>query len=118
MPIYEYRAKIPSKGCSFCRNWFEYIQSTNEAPLVYCPKCGNEVKRMISLCHAVVTDLSPEHKRTEEKIAEYERNGLFSHAAELADKYSHETKDNLFKERALEDYKKAGYNIDKTFSDD
>jgi len=112
MPIYEYQAAIPSKGCSVCREGFEYIQGIDEHPLTHCPKCGGEIKRIISRCHAAVIDSSPDAERTEQQIADYEKEGFYSHAAELADTYSHKTKDRLLKERALENYKKAGYNFD------
>jgi putative FmdB family regulatory protein len=118
MPIYEYQAKIPTRGCSICRKGFEYFQGIDEDPLTRCPNCGGEIKRIISWCHAAIVDSSPEHAATEQKINEYEREGLYSHAAELADTYSHKTKDKLLKERALEDYKKAGYKFDWTSGDD
>jgi putative FmdB family regulatory protein len=118
MPIYEYQATIPSKGCSMCCKGFEYIQGVDENPLAHCPSCGKPIKRIISRCHAAVIDSSPEYSNTEQRIAEYEKAGLYSHAAELADTYSHKTKDRLLKERALENYKKAGYNFDSTTGDD
>jgi len=118
MPIYEYQAEVPKKGCTICKEVFEYIQNVDENPLSHCPHCGKRIKKIISWCHAAVIDPSPEHSRTEKKIAEYENGGLYSHAAELADKYSHKTKDGLLKERALENYKKAGYNFDSTKSND
>lgn len=112
MPIYEYQAEVPQKGCTMCREVFEYIQDLNEKPLSHCPQCGEKVKKVISWCHAAIIDPSPEHTKTERKISDYEHAGLYSHAAELADTYSHKTKDHLLKERALENYKKAGYNFD------
>ena len=118
MPIYEYRASIAEEGCTKCRKVFEYIQNVDEKPLSHCPNCGKRVKKIISWCHAAVIDPSTEHSQTEKKITEYEHAGLYSHAAELADKYSHKTKDSLLKERALENYKKAGYNFDFTKGND
>jgi putative FmdB family regulatory protein len=118
MPIYEYQAVVPEKGCPSCQEGFEYIQSVNEKAISRCPTCGNAVRRIISWCHAASIDTSPEYTSTERKIVEYERAGLYSHAAELADTYSHKTKDKLLKERALENYKKAGYNFDYTAKDD
>jgi hypothetical protein len=50
---------------------------------------------------------------TDRKIKEYEKERKWSHAAELADKEAEKTKRNDLKTRALEDYKKAGYNFDK-----
>jgi hypothetical protein len=37
---------------------------------------------------------------------------MWSHAAELADKHSEKTKDKSLRMRALDDYKKAGYDVD------
>ncbi len=50
---------------------------------------------------------------TDKKIKEYEKEGKWSHAAELADKEAEKTKREDLKTRALENYKKAGYNFDK-----
>jgi putative FmdB family regulatory protein len=118
MPIYEYEAENPEKACTRCRAGFEYLQGVNEMPLCHCPYCGGRVKKIISWCHTAVIDSSPEYDRVERKVTEYEEAGMHSHAAELADKYSHETKDKLLKERALENYKKAGYNFDSTSTND
>lgn len=114
MPIYEYQAEISGKACNVCQEGFEYIQGVDEKPLSHCPHCGGRVKKIISWCHAAVIDPSPDHTRVEKKITEYEKAGLYSHAAELADKYSHKAKINLLKERALENYKKAGYDFDSS----
>ena len=114
MPIYEYRTEIPKKGCRKCREGFECMQKVDEKPLSKCPYCGTGVKKIISWCHAAIIDPSPEYTRTEKKITEYEKQGFYSHAAEIADKYSHKIKDDLLKERALENYKRAGYDLDST----
>jgi hypothetical protein len=44
-------------------------------------------------------------------VADYERRGMHSHAAELADKASEKPGKALLKERAMQNYKKAGYNF-------
>jgi len=41
MPIYEYQ-------CNQCRERHEIIQGINDAPLTHCPKCGGEMKKLIS----------------------------------------------------------------------
>jgi putative FmdB family regulatory protein len=41
MPTYEYE-------CRQCRHRFEAVQSMREAPLDRCPRCGGEVRRLIS----------------------------------------------------------------------
>ena len=118
MPIYEYETEIPEKGCPQCRRGFEYLQDMNHRPLSQCPYCGNRVKKIISRCHAAIIDTAPEYTSLERKISEYEKSGRYSHAAEMADTYSHKTKDKLLKERALEDYKKAGYDLDPATHND
>ncbi len=111
MPIYEYETIVPGKGCEKCRKRFEVIQDINEAPLSKCPYCGNPVRKLVSWCRAAVVEVSVEATRVENKVKEYEREGMWSHAAELADSYSEKTKDSTLKTRALEDYKKAGYDL-------
>jgi putative FmdB family regulatory protein len=118
MPIYEYQAVNTKKGCEICHAGFEYIQAIDEKPLSHCLTCGHRVKRVISWCHAAVIDPSPEHVRVERRITEYEKAGLYSHAAELADKHSHKINDKRLKERALEDYKKAGYSLESPLNSD
>ena len=102
MPIYEY--KSISKGCSYCLKRFEVIQNFHDAPLTKCPKCQTPITKLVSLFHACVMETPAEIIRTEKVIREYEKEGRWSHAAELADKAGLE-------EHAREDYKKAGYDI-------
>lgn len=112
MPIYEYQAKSPKQGCLKCRSPFEVLQRVDEKCLTVCPECGKAVRKIMSWCHSAVLETSPEHQRVERKIKEYESAGLWSHAAELADKHSEKVKDRGLKLRALDDYKKAGYDAD------
>jgi putative FmdB family regulatory protein len=109
MPIYEYQALIPDNACHNCRNGFEIFQHISEKPLSTCLYCGKKVKKVISWCHSAVMEQSGPNVRVKNKIKEYERSGMWSQAAELADKHSEKTKDKNLKIRALEDYKKAGY---------
>jgi putative FmdB family regulatory protein len=112
MPIYEYEAAAPRNACVKCRQGFEALQSLSEDPLSRCPACGAEVKRIISWCRSAIMDRSEESVRVERRIREYEKSGMWSHAAELADKHSERVNDKDLKTRALENYKKAGYNAD------
>ncbi|MGD2127104.1 MAG: zinc ribbon domain-containing protein [Desulfobacteraceae bacterium] len=112
MPIYEYQAQNLKKACSRCRDPFELLQGIGEARLTACPKCGNAVRKIISWCHSAVVEASEESTRVEKKVKEYEDSGMWSHAAELADKHSEKTKDKDLKMRALDNYKKAGYDSD------
>lgn len=41
MPIYEYL-------CSQCNERHEIIQKISDDPLTHCPKCGGEMKKLIS----------------------------------------------------------------------
>ena len=111
MPTYEYRAVDPEKDCNYCRTGFEAIQRITEKPWVRCPRCQNEIRRVLFAPNLVIKG-SPV-SQTDHKIKEYEREGKWSHAAELADKEAEKTKREDLKTRALEDYKKAGYNFDK-----
>ena len=112
MPIYEYQAIKPEASCPHCRNGFEALQQIKEKPLLKCPHCGQSVKKIISWCHSAVMETSEEHTGVVNKIKDYENAGMWSHAAELADKQSQKVKDKNLKTRALDNYKKAGYDSD------
>ncbi len=109
MPIYEYESLDPKKGCNKCAQRFETIQDISEEPLSSCPCCGQKVRKVISWCRAAIVETSDEHARVERQISDYEKEGMWSHAAELADKHSEKIKDKSVKMRALDNYKKAGY---------
>ena len=109
MPIYEYLAVNSDKACAYCGEGFEIIQPMNEKPLLSCPRCRGKIKKIISSCHSAVIERSPDQIRVENRIKDYEKSGMWSHAAELADSHSEKIKDKNLKTRALENYKKAGY---------
>ncbi len=111
MPTYEYRAVDPEKSCQRCSPGFEIVQRMTEPVLTICPHCKNAICRVI-FAPAVVIKGSP-ITETDKKIKDYEKEGKWSHAAELADKEAEKTKREDLKTRALENYKKAGYNFDK-----
>lgn len=46
MPVYEYEPL--DHDCLICNGRVEALQGANEPPLVYCPTCGLEVRRVIS----------------------------------------------------------------------
>ncbi|MFC1867360.1 FmdB family zinc ribbon protein [Thermodesulfobacteriota bacterium] len=112
MPIYEYRTLDPEGTCSHCREGFEVIQQIHEKPTSACPLCGEKVKKIISWCRSAVVESSDEHIRVKKEIKGYEKSGMWSHAAELADIHSEQTDNKGLKTRALENYKKAGYDAD------
>ncbi len=111
MPTYGYRAADPEKSCDHCRSGFEVVQKITDPALNLCPHCKNPIHRVL-FAPAVVIKGSPVTE-TERKIKEYEKEGKWSHAAELADKASEKAEREDLKTRALENYKKAGYNFDK-----
>jgi putative FmdB family regulatory protein len=111
MPTYGYEALDPKQSCVHCRSGFEIVQKMTEPELKLCPRCGNAIRRSLFPPSFVVKG-SPATE-TERKIKEYEKDGKWSHAAELADKEAEKTKRKDLKTRALENYKKAGYNFDK-----
>lgn len=112
MPIYEYKALRSDRGCAECRDRFEMIQGIHEKPLSVCPYCGTRIQKVVSVCHVAVLSPPVEYAKIEGKIKEYEKSGMWSHAAELADKCSERTRDRALKTRALDNYKKAGYDAD------
>jgi putative FmdB family regulatory protein len=102
MPIYEY--KTTGKGCRYCRDGFEIKQRIDAKPLSKCPKCQAPIRRLMSRFRTFVAGTPDEASATEKKIREFEKEGRWSHAAELADKSGLEG-------RARENYKKAGYEM-------
>jgi putative FmdB family regulatory protein len=111
MPTYEYRAVDLKRSCDDCRLGFEVIQRITEPPLTACPRCRNAIHRVLFAPSIVIKGSTV--TETDKKIKEYEKEGKWSHAAELADKEAEKTKRKDLKTRALENYKKAGYNFDK-----
>jgi len=111
MPTYRYETVDPKDGCDHCRPGFEIIQRMAEPALTSCPRCERPVHRVLFSPSFVVKGAPV--TQTDRKIREYEKEGKWSHAAELADKEAEKTKREDLKTRALDDYKKAGYNFDK-----
>jgi putative FmdB family regulatory protein len=102
MPIYEYRSI--KNGCAYCKKGFDIIQKMSDAPIRVCPKCGAKVRKAVSSFRACVVETRGDVTSTENQIRGYEAEGQWSHAAELADKKG-------LNERAMDNYKKAGYNF-------
>jgi putative FmdB family regulatory protein len=111
MPIYEYETTSRGRPCRKCMATFEVIQRLSDAPLHACPECGQGIRRKISRACVILPGSARGSDEVEKKVAEYERQGMYSHAAELADKESEKPDNARLKERAMEDYKKAGYDF-------
>lgn len=109
MPIYEYENPNPATACARCAGRFELIRPAGAEPVSACPACGAPVQRVVSRCRAVMATHDATHASGGKAVAEYERQGKWSHAAELAEKLSDSTKDQSLRDRALDNYKKAGY---------
>ena len=112
MPIYEYEPVNMDKACPRCRGGFELVHPAGEPPCSSCPDCGRPVRKIISRVRVVVKEADGEHGRVVDKIRSYENNGMWSHAAELADSHAAKSKDSGLKERAMDNYKKAGMDPD------
>jgi putative FmdB family regulatory protein len=102
MPIYEYRAT--EKGCRYCRDGFDIKQCIDVKPLSKCPKCRVPTRRLMSRFRILVAETPDGISARESMMREFEKEGRWSHAAELADKSGLE-------DRARENYKKAGYEM-------
>ena len=109
MPIYEYQSSDPAKACAKCAARFEVIGRAGAAPVTACPACGAPVQRVVSRCRALLASDDATGDRVGRTITEYERQGKWSHAAEMAEKQSGKTQDESMRNRALDNYKKAGY---------
>ena len=72
MPIYEYKAT--DKGCDFCRDGFEQMQSMSSAPLTKCPHCGAKVRKCISAVGGGVPELSNGNLR-DKGFTKFKRRG-------------------------------------------
>jgi hypothetical protein len=94
----------------------EVFQRLGEPVVQACPECGERVRKVVSWCRAAVVERSEHDVRVEGRVQSYEREGMWSHAAELADKHSETTGDGSLKTRALDNYKKAGYDVDRLTS--
>lgn len=111
MPIYEYEAVAQGSSCPRCRWSFEIIQRLSDPSLDFCPACGQKVRRKISRPRVILPGSARGNTEIERKVADYEKQGKFSHAAELADKESEKPEYAHLKERAIQDYRKAGYDF-------
>jgi len=109
MPIYEYESVMG--GCPKCSPSLEVIQRLADPPLNACPECGGKLRRKISRPQIILPGSAKGKDAVEGKVAEYEQQGRYSHAAELADIESEKPERAYLKERAIEDYRKAGYDF-------
>lgn len=109
MPIYEYESLDPSQACRTCSEPFEVLSRNGASSLSVCPECGAPVRRIVSRAHAVNVESGSRDGTAENSIKNYEKQGMWSHAAELAEKRSVITKDPALFNRALDNYKKGGY---------
>lgn len=109
MPIYEYECLDAAQSCLKCRECFEVLHPQGAPPAATCPACGAPVVRVVSRFRAATVEASGSGQRAETTLKDYEKKGMWSHAAELAEKMSEQTKDPSLRNRAFDDYKKAGY---------
>ena len=48
MPIREYAAIDPKKGCDDCKAGFEVFEAVDAEPKKTCPRCGAKIERRFS----------------------------------------------------------------------
>jgi len=48
MPLYTYTAKTKDGSCRYCKKGFEVLQKIGDKALTECPKCGKQIKRLLS----------------------------------------------------------------------
>lgn len=48
MPLHEYMAVDPAKGCGLCRRPFEHLDRRPGRFLKSCPRCGTPLRRLPS----------------------------------------------------------------------
>ena len=61
MPIYIYKAA--EKGCDYCKDSFEILQSMSDKPLTRCPRCNGKVKKSPTMVSGGVPTLSDSNLR-------------------------------------------------------
>ena len=71
MPIYEYEPD--DRECLMCEGCIEVIQALGEEPLVYCPQCGLEVKRVVSRASFKVSTPSGADRAAEKGLTTFRR---------------------------------------------
>jgi putative FmdB family regulatory protein len=52
MPFYTFQCAT-DECCDYCRVGFVLLQRLNAEPVLYCPECGNKVKKVISAPNVV-----------------------------------------------------------------
>jgi putative FmdB family regulatory protein len=67
VPVYVYRVKSGSEGCSNCKESFEVLQSMSDKPLETCPDCGGAVEKII-VGVSIVRQSIMSGKLTDERI--------------------------------------------------
>jgi len=76
MPIYEYKA-VGVACCELCENRFEVRQGINDDPLTRCPRCGAEIKKLISRSFLCLKEsLSEEETFAAHTAEEADESGL------------------------------------------
>ncbi|MEO8459021.1 MAG: zinc ribbon domain-containing protein [Dokdonella sp.] len=66
MPIYRYASEHP--GCDVCREGIEILQKLSDPPLIACPECGAEVRRVLSAPQVVSGEA---HRLKESHVAKH-----------------------------------------------
>ena len=84
----------------------EVMQRMTEPALICCPRCQSPICRVLFAPTVVIKGNPP--TETDRKIKDYEKEGKWSHAAELADKEAERTKQRGFEEPCLGGLQESG----------
>ena len=78
MPFYEYTAVDDNKNCEQCFNVLTVRQLINDSPLLICPYCDSQIKKLISCPAAFINSDRAMNQYNEVKHAKYwrDKNGV------------------------------------------
>jgi len=75
MPIYEYRPNT-EVDCDYCSDGFEVLRKISDPTLLTCPKCGNDVTRVLSAPSLAKSSPSLDPKNLEKHgFTQYRKSG-------------------------------------------
>jgi len=90
MPFYTYQ-NATVDYCDYCHASFDILQRLNAEPVLYCPECGNRVKKVISAPNVVAgkAHLTTDKTAEQKGFTKYKRagKGVYEKTAGKGPKY-------------------------------
>lgn len=71
MPFYTYRSKNEKDSCEYCQNSFETFQLIKEDALTTCPKCANQIVRIIYPSSSVKAEKSTSQLLSDDNLKKH-----------------------------------------------